>query len=57
MKRYRLYELKPKSATVTEHEDLLSAQKAKKENKMKDYVIFDKKEDRIIQISNRAAKE
>ena len=55
MKRYRLYELKPKSAVVTEHEDLLSCQRARKE--MKDHVIFDKKEDRIIQISNRAAKE
>lgn len=55
MKRYRLYELKQKSAVVTEHEDFLSIQKARK--KMKDYVIFDKKEDRIIQVSTRAAKE
>lgn len=55
MKRYRLYELKQKSAVVSEHEDLLSTQKAKKE--MKDYVIFDKKEDRIIQVSTRPAKE
>ena len=55
MKRYRLYELKQKSAVVTEHEDLLSLRPSKK--KMKDYVIFDKKEDRIVEISNRAAKE
>jgi hypothetical protein len=55
MKRYRLYELKLKSAVITEHDDLLSSQKAKKG--MKDYVIFDKKEDRIIQVSNRTAKE
>lgn len=50
MKRYRLYDLKPKSAAMTEHEDLKSAQEAAK--KTKDYVIFDKKEDRIIEISN-----
>jgi hypothetical protein len=50
MKRYRLYELKPKSAAMTEHEDLKAAQKAAKE--MKDYVIFDKTEKRIVEISN-----
>ena len=55
MKRYRLYELKQKSAVVSEHEGLKTAQNLAK--KMKDYVIFDKKEDRIIEISNRATKE
>lgn len=55
MPRYRLYELKPKSADVKEHEELKDAQSAAK--KMQDYVIFDKKEDRIIQISNRKPKE
>lgn len=55
MARYRSYELKPKSATIKAHDDLKAAQAAIK--KAKDYVIFDVKEDRIIEISNRAAKE
>lgn len=49
MKRYRLYELKQKSAGVTEHDELKEAQAKAKE--MKAYVIFDKNEKRIVEIS------
>ena len=39
MKRYRLYKLTQKSAVVSEHDDLLSTQKAKKKMKCKNQEI------------------